>query len=120
MTYPDTVTVTRAASGPASPDPDSGWGVGPEPDVETVYSGPADVQDGQRTLRRLAEMGEAEDARAVVYFPPSGAAAFSRVRVGDRVQTPQGSGRVVALMQTDAALAVSVTESTPAVPEVLA
>lgn len=131
MTYDHPVRITRPASAPggdgAAPAPvsdeDAGWGASadtPAASVEVVYEGPADVQDGQRTLRRLSETGEAESASAVVYLPPAAASAFALVRVGDRVEAPQGTGRVVALMQTDAALAVSVTASTPAVPEVLA
>ena len=131
MTYPHPVHVYRTASpqgdgGPGVPDEDADWGDGGSdgPSVPasaaTVYDGPADVQDGQRTVRRLAEAGESETANALVYLPPSGAAAFSEIRVGDLVTTPVGSGEVAGLRQTDAALVVALTRSTPAVPEVLA
>lgn len=128
MTYDDSVTVLRLADAPAAgepgaPDPDSGWAAAPEPgepdSASTVYEGPADVQDGQRTLRRLRDTGESESANAVVFFPPSAARAFAQVQTGDLVTTPIGSGEVVGLMQTDAAASVAVTRSTPAAPVVI-
>ena len=134
MTYEHTVHVYELADAPApgspgAPDADTGWGDAPAdpaqaggavaPGAVTVYDGPADVQDGQRTLARLADLGESERATAVVYLPPAAAQAFAAIEVGHLVTTPLGSGEVVGLMQTDAALAVALTRSAGAVPVVL-
>ena len=129
MTYEHAIHVYELADAPApgSPgasDADTGWGDAPADPAQTggavtVYDGPADVQDGQRTLARLADLGESERATAVVYLPPAAAQAFAAIEVGHLVTTPLGSGEVVGLMQTDAALAVALTRSAGAVPVVL-
>ena len=124
MTYEHSVTIYRLGDAPepgqpGAPDVDSGWAAdddGAPASSSTLYRGPADVQDGQRTLRRLAEMGESEQANAVVYLPPSASSSFALVQTGDLVTTPLGSGEVVGLMQTDGALAVALTRSEPSAP----
>ena len=54
MTYEHAVTITRASTSPGVEDPDSGWAASSSASA-SVYEGPADVQDGQRTLRRLRD-----------------------------------------------------------------
>jgi len=110
MTYDDPIRIYHSVPGD--------WG---QAAAETdVYDGPADVQDGMATLRRLAEMGESEGASALCYLPPAAAAAFADIRLGDAVETPLGLAEVVGLRHTDAALVLAVTRSQPAEPTILA
>ena len=110
--YDDHVRVTRTVrDGSATvTDPDTGLAVDGSVAAETVlYDDEADVQDGERVLERLAEIGEQERAQALCFLP----VPVSRFQTGDRAETPLGAAEVVRVLHDDQSLALNLLGDAP-------